>query len=87
MNAYAKPRPAGGRAAGFLQHTVVGSMEGVLFALLSTLLTLAGVSAFFEDAGWPAGIAEATASAPAVPTTPAVRPPAVVADARAVAAR
>jgi hypothetical protein len=62
-------------------------MDGVLFALLSTLLTLAGVSTFFEDAGWPAAIVEATASAPALPATPADPPLAVVADARAVDAR
>jgi hypothetical protein len=53
------------RAMRFLEVTVVHSMEGVLFALLSALFTLAGAAAFLEDADWLAGSAGMTASAPA----------------------
>jgi hypothetical protein len=40
-------------------------MEGVLFALLSALFTLAGAAAFLEDSDWLAGSVGMTASAPA----------------------
>ena len=53
------------RAMRFLEVTLVHSMEGVLFALLSALFTLAGVAAFVEDSSWLAGSAGMTASAPA----------------------
>ncbi len=50
----------------FLRHKVVGSMEGVLFALLSGLLALAVATAVFEDFGPTNALAESTAAAPAV---------------------
>lgn len=64
------------RAMRFLEVTVVHSMEGVLFALLSALFTLAGAAAFLENSRWLAGSAAMTASAPtaAVPAL-AERPP------------
>jgi len=67
------------RAMHFLKETVVHSMEGVLFVLLSTLFTLAGAAAFLEDSRQFAGV-DLTASAPA-PAAPAIaeRPPPPVA--------
>ena len=62
------------RAMHFLEDTVVHSMEGVLFASLSTLFTLAGAAVFLEDSSWLAGSADMTASAPAP------EPPAAVAE-------
>ncbi len=53
------------RAMRFLEVTLVHSMEGVLFALLSALFTLAGVAAFVEDSSWLAASNDMTASAPA----------------------
>jgi hypothetical protein len=49
----------------FLEVTVVHSMEGALFVLLSVLFTLAGGAAFFEGSSWRAGSAAMTASTPA----------------------
>ena len=49
----------------FLEVTVVHSMEGVLFVLLSALFTLAGVAAFVEDSSLLAASNAMTASAPA----------------------
>jgi hypothetical protein len=49
----------------FLRDTVVSSMEGLLFVLLSALFTLAGAAIFLEDSGWLAGGAGTTAAAPA----------------------
>ena len=65
------------RALRFLTETVVHSMEGVLFVLVSMLFTLAGAAAVLEDSRWFAGV-DLTASAPA-PATPAIaeRPPPV----------
>jgi hypothetical protein len=64
------------RAMHFLEDTVVHSMEGVLFASLSTLFTLAGAAVFLEDSRWLAGGAEMTAAAP-TPAAPVLadRPP------------
>jgi len=53
------------RAMRFLEVTVVHSMEGVLFVLLSALFTLAGVAAFVEDSSLLAASSAMTASAPA----------------------
>ena len=66
-----KPLFMSERAMRFLEVTVVHSMEGVLFALLSALFTLAGAAAFLEDANWSSGSADVTASAPAKPDAPA----------------
>jgi hypothetical protein len=64
------------RAMRFLEVTVVHSMEGVLFALLSAVFTLAGAAAFVEDSSWLAGRPEMTASAPAAAAPVlAARPP------------
>ncbi len=60
------------RAMHFLERTVVHSMEGTLFALLSALFTLAGAAALFEDSGWLAGSAGMTASAPSAAEVPVV---------------
>jgi hypothetical protein len=49
----------------FLEVTVVHSMEGVLFALLSVLFTIAGVAAVVEDWSGLAASNEMTAAAPA----------------------
>ena len=49
----------------FLGDTVVGSMEGLLFALISILFSLAGAAVFVEDSRWFARGAEMTAVAPA----------------------
>jgi hypothetical protein len=65
MQTSMKPLFMGERAMRFLEVTVVHSMEGMLFALLSALFTLAGVAAFVEDSSWLAGGAGMTASAPA----------------------
>lgn len=65
MQTSMKPLFTGERAMRFLEITVVHSMEGVLFALLSALFTLAGAAAFLEDSNWLAGSAWMTASAPA----------------------
>lgn len=62
------------RAMRFLEVTVVHSMEGMLFALLSALFTLAGAAAFLEDADWLAGGAAMSASAPA-PAAPVLAGP------------
>ena len=64
----------------FLRETVVSSMEGLLFILLSALFTLAGAAIFLEDSRWLAGGAETTAAAPA-PAAPvlAEHPPQPVA--------
>lgn len=48
----------------FLQQTVVGSLEGVLFLSLSTLFTLAGTAAFFEGSTFGAGVADMLLAAP-----------------------
>jgi len=68
------------RAMRFLEVTMVHSMEGMLFALLSALFTLAGAAIFLEDSRWLAGGAETTAAAPA-PAAPvlAEHPPQPVA--------
>ena len=67
------------KAMHFLEETVVHSMEGMLFALLSALFTVAGAMALLEDADWTDGVIGMTASAPAAPATqataPAQRPP------------
>lgn len=65
------------RAMHFLEETVVHSMEGVLFVLLSALFTLAGAAAVLEGANWPGGSVEMTAAKPAEPSSPALvqRPP------------
>ena len=77
MNTPMKPLFMRERAMHFLKETVVHSMEGVLFVLLSTLFTLAGAAAFLEDSRWFAGVdLTATASAPAAPAI-AERPPPV----------
>jgi hypothetical protein len=65
MQTSMKPLFTGERAMRFLEITVVHSMEGVLFVLLSALFTLAGAAAFLEDSDWLAGSAGMTASAPA----------------------
>ena len=80
MQTSMKPLFMGERAIRFLEVTVVHSMEGVLFALLSALFTLAGVAAFLEDSSWLAGGAGMTASvgAPAAPAL-AAQPPQPVA--------
>lgn len=67
MQTSMKPLFTGERAMRFLEITVVHSMEGVLFVLLSALFTLAGAAAFLEDSDWLAGSAGMTASAPAAP--------------------
>jgi len=63
MQTSMKPLFTGERAIRFLEVTVVHSMEGVLFALLSALFTLAGAAALLENSSWLAGGAEMTASA------------------------
>ena len=60
-----KPLFMSERAMRFLEVTVVHSMEGVLFVLLSALFTLAGVAAFVEDSSLLAASNAMTASAPA----------------------
>jgi hypothetical protein len=71
------------RAMHLLQGTVVHSMEGVLFASLSTLFTLAGAAICLEESRWLAGGAEMTGAAPA-PAAPVLadRPPQQVATLR-----
>jgi len=60
----------------FLEVTVVHSMEGMLFALLSALFTLAGAAALLEDSSWLAGSAmTASAPAPAAPMLAEQRQP------------
>lgn len=44
-----KPLFTTDRALHFLRETVVSSMEGTLFVLLSALFTLAGAAALLED--------------------------------------
>ncbi len=56
----------------FLENTVVHSMEGVLFASLSTLLTLAGVAMFIENSDGSIGSIGMSASAPLQAAPPAV---------------
>lgn len=79
-----KPLFTGERAKHFLEETVVHSMEGVLFVLLSTLFTLAGAAAFLEDASRSSGSVGLAASAPAAPASAAVdrRPPQQLASLR-----
>jgi len=74
-----KPQFTREAARHFLEETVVHSMEGVLFASLSTLFTLAGAAIFLEDANWRAGGAGMTAAAqvPVVPVVAERRPPPV----------
>jgi len=77
MQAPMKPLFTREAARHFLEETVVHSMEGALFALLSALFTLAGAAIFVEDANWRTGGAGMTAAAP-VPVVPVVaerRPP------------
>jgi hypothetical protein len=79
MQTSMKPLFTGERAMRFLEVTVVHSMEGMLFALLSALFTLAGAAACFEDFGPTNALAEASAAAPAVrfaETTVVARAPA-----------
>ena len=80
MQASMKPLFMRERAMRFLEVTMVHSMEGMLFALLSALFTLAGAAIFLEDSRWLAGSAESTAAAPA-PAAPvlAENPPQPVA--------
>jgi hypothetical protein len=66
MNASTKTLARAEGSARFLRQTVVSSMEGVLFALLSSLLALAVATAVLEDFGSTSAFAEATAAAPAV---------------------
>jgi len=66
-----QPLFTGERAMHFLRETVVGSMEGMLFALLSALFTLAGAAIFLEDSFSSGGTSEMTASAAAEPAAPA----------------
>lgn len=77
MQAPMKPLFTREAARHFLEETVVHSMEGVLFASLSTLFTLAGAAVFLEDVNWHAGGAGRTAAAPvaAVPAVAERRPP------------
>ena len=56
----------------FLQVTVVHSMEGALFAVLSALFTLAGAAALLGDVRGVAGGAGTTAAAPAAVAAPAL---------------
>jgi hypothetical protein len=65
MQTSMKPLFMGERAIRFLEVTVVHSMEGVLFALLSALFTLAGAAALLEDSSWLAGSSSTVAAAPA----------------------
>jgi zona occludens toxin (predicted ATPase) len=58
----------------FLEQTVVHSLEGWLFALVSALLTLAGANAFIEGAIRPADNAAMVASAPAPAAPPTAQP-------------
>ncbi len=83
MQASMKPLFMRERAMRFLEVTVVHSMEGVLFALISALFTLGGAAVFFEDSRWLAGGAEMTAAAPA-PAAPVLAegPPQAVAALR-----
>ena len=71
MQTSMRPLFTGERAIRFLEVTVVHSMEGVLFALLSALFTLAGAAALLENSSWLAGGAEMSASAGA-PASPAL---------------
>ena len=71
MQASMKPLFMRERAMRFLEVTMVHSMEGMLFALLSALFTVAGAAAFLEDSSWMAGGAGLVASAPA-PASPVV---------------
>lgn len=59
----------------FLEETVVHSMEGVLFVLLSTLFTLAGGAAFFEGSSRLGSSAAMTASVRALDSPVAARRP------------
>lgn len=59
------------KAMHFFEETVVHSMEGMLFALLSALFTIAGAMALLEDFEWRDGAIGMTAAAPAAPTPPA----------------
>ncbi len=79
MNASTRTLARAEGPARLLRHKVVGSMEGVLFALLSGLLALAVATAVFEDFGSTNALAEATAAAPAgrlAETTVVARAPA-----------
>ena len=68
MNDTMKPLFTRETAMHFLRETVVSSMEGMLFVLLSALFTLAGAAAFLEDSGPRGGLSEMTAkAAPASP--------------------
>ena len=58
------------RAMHFLRETVVSSMEGMLFVLLSALFTLAGAAALLEDLGSKGGLSEMTAKAAPAPPSP-----------------
>jgi hypothetical protein len=51
----------------FLRDTVVHSMEGVLFVLLSALFTLAGAAAFVEGPALGGSTSTMTASAAPLP--------------------
>lgn len=57
------------RALHFLRETLVGSMEGTLFVLLSALFTLGGAAALLEDFAPALGSGEMTANATPAPAT------------------
>ena len=69
----------------FLGDTVVSSMEGLLFALISILFTLAGAAVFVEDSRWFDRGAEMTAAAPVLTERP-LQPIAALQQGVAVAA-
>lgn len=70
MTTSMKPLFTRAAAMQFLEQTVVHSLEGWLFALVSVLFTLAGANAFIEGALRPVDNAAMVASTPA-PASPA----------------
>lgn len=69
MNSPMKPFFTRDSALHFLRETVVGSMEGTLFVLLSVSFTLAGAAALLEDFAPALGVGEMTAAATPAPAT------------------
>lgn len=53
----------------FMRETLVGSMEGTLFVLLSVLFTVAGAAALLEDFAPALGTGEMTANVTPAPAT------------------
>ena len=84
MTSPMKPFFSRDSALHFMRETVVSSMEGTLFILLSALFTLAGAAALLEDflpAGGATDMTAAATPAPAAPVAHALQQIATMNDA------